>query len=176
MPVLPERNGRVEEVYVGIREAVKAGQPLFRLDSSAQRASLQTAKRQTAEVEAATEVAKTELAAADGKIYAAESALRQARAAIRRRNPDAVAAREVERLSVLVEERQVTLNAVLADKETIQAPISMLPPAERASTEAARDEARRWRSTNRSSKPTSTDGRAVQAILLPVQTLVLGGH
>src|SRR4029078_863990 len=29
LPVLAEGNGRVEEVYVGVREQVKAGQPLF---------------------------------------------------------------------------------------------------------------------------------------------------
>ena len=34
LPVLPEGNGRVEEVYVGLREKVKAGQPLFKLDTS----------------------------------------------------------------------------------------------------------------------------------------------
>ena len=35
LPVLAEGNGRVEEVYVGLREKVKAGQPLFKLDTSA---------------------------------------------------------------------------------------------------------------------------------------------
>src|SRR6185436_844353 len=34
VPVLPEGVGRVEEVYVGLREKVEAGQPLFKLDTS----------------------------------------------------------------------------------------------------------------------------------------------
>src|SRR3954469_17473629 len=33
IPVLSEGTGRVAEVYVGIREQVKAGQPLFKLDT-----------------------------------------------------------------------------------------------------------------------------------------------
>jgi multidrug resistance efflux pump len=171
VPVLPERNGRVEQVYVGIRETVKAGQPLFRLDSSVQQATLETAKRRIAEVEAATEVAKTELAAADGKIYQAENAVRQARdeyetkAEIRRRNPDAVAAREVERLSVLVEERQGSLNASLADKETIRTRISSLLPAEKASAEAALNEAQA--ELDKSVVYASVDGQVEQFTLRP---------
>jgi multidrug resistance efflux pump len=171
VPVLPERNGRVEQVYVGIRETVKAGQPLFRLDSSVQQATLETAKRRIAEVEAATEVAKTELAAADGKIYQAENALRQARdeyetrAELRRRNPDAVAAREVERSAVLVEERQGSLNAVLADKETIRTRIGTLLPAEKASAEAALNEAQT--ELDKSVVYASVDGQVEQFTLRP---------
>ena len=45
VPVLPEGYGRVEEVYVGVREQVKAGQPLFKLDTSKQEASAETARR-----------------------------------------------------------------------------------------------------------------------------------
>src|SRR3546814_679252 len=37
--ILPEGSGRVEKVYIGVREKVKAGQPLFKLDSSEQERS-----------------------------------------------------------------------------------------------------------------------------------------
>src|SRR5687768_3927496 len=40
VPILPEGSGRVEDVYVGLREKVKAGQRLFKLDSSRQEAAL----------------------------------------------------------------------------------------------------------------------------------------
>ena len=40
VPILPEINGRVAEVYVGLSEEVTKGQPLFRLDSSKQEAAL----------------------------------------------------------------------------------------------------------------------------------------
>src|SRR5215203_608612 len=56
VPVLPEGIGRVEEVYVGLREKVKAGQPLFKLDSSEQEAAAETARRRIVETDAALEV------------------------------------------------------------------------------------------------------------------------
>ncbi len=46
---------------------VKAGDPIFKLDSSKQEAALLTAQRQVAETDAAFEVAKTELAGADAQ-------------------------------------------------------------------------------------------------------------
>jgi multidrug resistance efflux pump len=148
VPILPEGSGRVEEVYVGIRDRVSAGQKLFRLDSSVQEAAIETAGRRIAEVEAQMEVARTQLAAADGKIYEAENALQQARdeyetkAEIRRRNPDAVAAREVEKLALLIEQRQGSLDAARANKQTTQAEIAVQLPAEKASAEAELEQAR----------------------------------
>ena len=69
----------MEEVYVKInRDKVKAGQPLFKLDSSQQEAALETARGAIAEVDAAMEQAKVELAAADGQIQEAQSAYQQA--------------------------------------------------------------------------------------------------
>ena len=51
--ILPEVGGRVAETYVGINQHVTAGQPLFRLDTTAPEAAIVTAKRKIAEVEAA---------------------------------------------------------------------------------------------------------------------------
>src|SRR5918997_2579116 len=54
IPVLPEVNGRVVEVYVdGVSGAVKQGAPIFRLDSSKQAAAAETARRKIAETDAA---------------------------------------------------------------------------------------------------------------------------
>jgi multidrug resistance efflux pump len=44
VPLLPETSGRVEEIYVSSRDKVKAGQPIFKLDSSKQEAALETAR------------------------------------------------------------------------------------------------------------------------------------
>lgn len=41
--ILPERGGRVAEVYVGMNQHVTAGQPLFRLDSTVEEAAVATA-------------------------------------------------------------------------------------------------------------------------------------
>src|ERR671910_2951807 len=43
VPVLPETVGRVVEVFVGLREEVAAGAPLFSLDSSEQHAAVESA-------------------------------------------------------------------------------------------------------------------------------------
>jgi multidrug resistance efflux pump len=141
--ILPEAFGRVSEVYVDINERVKAGQPLFRLDDSEQRAAVETARRRIAEVEAETVVAASELATADGQIAEARSALAQAqdeldvRTELRRRNPDTVALREIERLQVVVDGRQGSLDAALANKATQQTRIASALPAQKASAEAA---------------------------------------
>ena len=141
--ILPEAFGRVAEVYVDVNERVKAGQPLFRLDDSEQRAALETARRRIAEVEAETVVAESELATADGQIAEARSALAQAqeeldvRTELRRRNPDTVAMREIERLQVVVDGRQGSLDAALANKATQQTRIASALPAQKASAEAA---------------------------------------
>lgn len=68
VPILPEGSGRLEEVYVDLQHDVKAGEPIFKLDSSKQEAALLTTQRRVAETEAAFELAKTELAGADAKI------------------------------------------------------------------------------------------------------------
>src|SRR3954447_11147806 len=36
VPIVPETNGRVAEIYVGLSAEVEQGAPIFRLDSSAQ--------------------------------------------------------------------------------------------------------------------------------------------
>ena len=96
VPVLPETVGRVAEVYVGLRDEVEAGTPLFRLDSSEQQAAVETARRRIAEIEAELELAQTEHEAAEGRIQVTNGAYQQAldeletRSELRRRNPDTV--------------------------------------------------------------------------------------
>ena len=145
--ILPETSGRVAEVYVTVNERVAAGQPLFRLDDSQATAAVETSRRRIAEVEAETVVAQSELATADGQIAEARSALAQAqeeldvRTELRRRNPDTVALREIERLQVVVDGRQGSLDAALAGKATQQTRIASALPAARASAEAELAEA-----------------------------------
>jgi multidrug resistance efflux pump len=147
VPVLPEGSGRVEEVYVELQHTVKAGDPIFRLDSSQQEAALLTAQRRVTETDAALEMAKTELAGADAKIQEAESAYQQAvdeletRTELQRRSPGTVAPRELERLQNVVNGRQASVAATIASKQTVQTQITSLLPAQKASAEAALAEA-----------------------------------
>src|SRR4030095_8954673 len=53
VPIVPETNGRVAEVYVtGVGGPIAQGAPIFRLDSSTQQAAVETARRRIAEVDA----------------------------------------------------------------------------------------------------------------------------
>ncbi|GLS39428.1 hemolysin D [Mesorhizobium tianshanense] len=141
--ILPETSGRVAEVFVGLNDKVEAGQPLFRLDSSQQEAVHESARRTIAEVDAATEVARSELAVADGQIRQAESAHRDALAELetktelRRRNPNTVSLRELERLRDVAEGQQGAAEAALANKQALQTKIASLLPAQKATAEAA---------------------------------------
>jgi multidrug resistance efflux pump len=147
VPILPEIMGRVEEVYVDVRSQVKAGDKIFRLDSSAQAAAVESDKRKVVEVDAAMEQAKTELLVADGKIQEAQSALYQAQEELAtkqeldRRKSGTVAQRELERLQRVVEGRQGSLDAAFANKQLVEVQILSSLPAQRASAEAALAEA-----------------------------------
>jgi multidrug resistance efflux pump len=147
VPILPEVPGRVAEVHVGPRAEVEAGQPLFELDSSRQEAELATAERRIEEIEADLQLAQTELEAAEGRIEMAEGAYQQAleelqtRSELRGLNPDTVPERQIEQLQIAVDGRQGALDEARANKRTVERRISALLPAQKASAEAARQEA-----------------------------------
>lgn len=169
--ILPEEGGRVAETYVGINQHVKAGDPLFRLDTSAQDAAIATATRRIAEVEAATSVATAQLAEADGRIAQARGSLKQAddefqtRAELMRRNSNAVSQREVDRAQVAVDTAQGAVDAALAGKDAVQAQIDFALPAEKASAEAALAEAKVAR--DKTLVVAGTDGIVQQFSLRP---------
>ena len=112
IPILPETNGRVAEVFVGLSSEVKQGAPIFRLDSSKQEAAAETARRKIAEVEAELMVAKTDIQAAAGRLVEARGAIskqwtswrpsKRSFGAIRATSPRAIS----RRLQVAVEARQ----------------------------------------------------------------------
>jgi len=143
IPILPETNGRVAEVYIDdVSGPVKQGAPIFRLDSSKQEAAAETARRRIAETDAAMVVAQADIQAAEGRIVEARSAYQQAldeletKQEIYRRNPGAVATRDIEKLQVAVQGRQGTIDAATAAKQQAEAQLSTLLPAQRASAEA----------------------------------------
>lgn len=144
VPILPETNGRVAEVYVGgVSDTIKQGAPLFKLDSSTQEAAAEAARRKIAEVDAALVAARTDVVAAEGKIQEARSAYQQAvdeldtKQELNRRNAAIVAARDIERLQNAVTGRQGAVAAAIAAKDAAEIQISSLLPAQKASAEAA---------------------------------------
>ena len=58
VPITSEKNGRVAEIYASLSDHVEKGEPIFRLDSSAQDADLEFEHRRIAETDAAMEVAE----------------------------------------------------------------------------------------------------------------------
>ncbi|QOZ31832.1 HlyD family secretion protein [Bradyrhizobium sp. CCBAU 53421] len=147
VPILPEGSGRVVEVNVDFTAPVKKGDVLFRLDSSKQEAALETARRKVAEVDASLISAQADVVKADAQIGEAKAALQQAKdelevkSELQRRNPGIVPQRDIEKLQVLVDQRQSGVDAANAVKESATLRVSTLLPAEKASAEAARAQA-----------------------------------
>lgn len=142
VPIVPQTNGRVAEIFVRGSERVEAGQPLFRLEDETQRTAVEAARRAVAEVDAAVLVAQADLAQAEARILEAEGALEQAtdelatKRELFRRNADVVTRREIERLQVLVATRQAGVAATLAVRQGVEARITNQLPAQRATAQA----------------------------------------
>jgi multidrug resistance efflux pump len=145
--LLPETSGRVAETFVEINQRVEAGQPLFRLDSTAQEAAVETARRKIAETDAALVVAKSQLAEAEGRIVQARGALQLAedeldrRAEVQRKSPGSIAEAEVARVRVQVDTAQGALDAALASRQAVVSQMEFQLPAQRASADAELHEA-----------------------------------
>lgn len=144
VPILPETNGRVAEVYLAPNAIVTRGAPIFRLDSSKQEAALKVAQRTIAEVDARMVTARAEIAAAAGQVQEAKASYEEAVDELKTKQAIAhvVARREIEKLEKLVESRLGTLNAASANKEAAEIKLATLLPAERASAEAAENQAK----------------------------------
>jgi multidrug resistance efflux pump len=143
VPILPETNGRVAEIFVGTSGSVHKGDPIFRLDSSKQEAAVNAARHKIAEIDAEIVVARTDVLKAEGEIQQATSAHEQTldeletKRELQRRNSGNVAFREIERLEVRAEGQLGEINAANAAKQGAEERVATALPAERGSAEAA---------------------------------------
>lgn len=143
VPIVPETNGRVSEVYVKLSDEVKQGAPIFRLDSAKQEADVAVEKRRIIEIDAALVMAEADISAADGQIQQAKGAYQQAldelntKQELRRRNPGIVAPREIERLQNVADGRKGGIVAAEAARQAAQTRITTLLPAQKATAQAA---------------------------------------
>ena len=171
VPILPEGSGRVVEVNVDFTAPVKKGDVLFRLDSSKQTAALETAKRKIAEVDASLISARADVVKADAQIGEAKASLQQAKdeldvkSELQRRNPGIVPQRDIEKLQVMVDQRQSGVDAATAARESLALRVSTLLPAEKASAEAARAEAQV--DLDKTFVRAGVDGRVEQFLVRP---------
>jgi multidrug resistance efflux pump len=147
IPILPESSGRVAEVNVGYSGPVKKGEVLFRLDSSKQQAALETATRKIAEVDASLQTAKSDVIKAEAQLQEAEANYQQAKdeldvkTELQRRNPGIVPQRDIEKLQVVVDQRQASIDAATAARQSATLRVSTQLPAEKASAQASQAEA-----------------------------------
>jgi multidrug resistance efflux pump len=147
VPILPETNGRVAEIFIGSSDQITQGAPIFRLDSRKQQAAVETARRKVAEVDATFAVAKSDVVKAEGQLRQAQGALQQAQDELEtkeelyRRNPGVVARRDIEKLQVAVQANEGAVAAANASKEGADMRVSSVLPAEKASAEAELAEA-----------------------------------
>jgi len=143
VPILPEGSGRVADVKVGFSAPVKRGDVLFTLDSSKEQAAVETARRKVAEVDATMQTAQADVVKAEAQIGEARANYQQAKdelevkSELQRRNPGIVPQRDIDKLQVLVDQRQSGIDAATAAKQSASLQLSVLLPAQKASAEAA---------------------------------------
>ncbi|MBW0004116.1 MAG: HlyD family secretion protein [Hyphomicrobiales bacterium] len=143
VPILPETNGRVAEIFLQGSDHVEKGAPIFKLDSSKQEAALDATQKKVSEIEAQMVVAQADIAAAEGKIQEAKVGYQQVldeletKQELQRRNPGMVAFRDIEKLELALKGREGTVTSATADKQAAEARLATLLPAEKESAEAA---------------------------------------
>src|SRR4249919_1180873 len=142
VPILPETNGRVAEIFVGNSGPIAKDAPIFRLDSSKQSTAVESARRKIAEVAAQILVARADVVKADGQLQQAQSEHQQTmdeletKQELYRRNPGNVAVREIERLQERAKGQLGAITAATASKQSAEEQISTLLPAQKATAEA----------------------------------------
>ena len=147
VPILPETNGRVAEIFIGNSGPITKGAPIFRLDNSKQEAAVETARRKIVEIDAQMALARVDVTKAEGQLKEARSNHQQtvdeleAKQELYRRNPGNVPFREIERLQERATGQLGAIDAAAASKQSIEERISTLLPAEKASAEAALNQA-----------------------------------
>ena len=148
VPILPETSGRVAEVHLDFTAPVAKDAVIFRLDGSKQEAAVETARLKIAEVDAAMVAAQSDVAKAEAQIQQAKSDYKQAldeldvKSELQRRNPGIVPQRDIEKLQVLADGRRSAVDAAIATKQSAESRVSTLLPAEKASAQAALDQAK----------------------------------
>ena len=140
VPIIPDASGRVVEVYKNTSDSVRAGDPLFRVDTARQEAQVEIERRRIAEADAAMVVAASDVAAAEGNVAQARAGLRQIQDELATKeglSGSAVTRREVETLQVSETAAQGALAAAEANLASAKERLETLIPAQKATAEAS---------------------------------------
>ncbi|MCV0429636.1 MAG: HlyD family secretion protein [Roseibium sp.] len=173
LPILPEGSGRVEEIFVAneLETEIKAGSPIFKLDSSRQQADVVTAKQQVEEIKGEIALAQGELEVATAQVDQAAASLKQAqdeldtRNELFNRNANVVSERDLEKLQNTVDARQGGLEAAEANKALVETNINVALPSKLESAEARLAEAEV--ELEKMTVYASVDGTIIQFALRP---------
>lgn len=140
VPIIPDASGHVVEVYKNSSDTVRAGDPLFRVDTARQEAQVEIEHRRIAEADAAMVVAASDMAAAEGKVAEARAGLRQIQDELATKeglSGSAVTRREVETLQVSETAAQGAMAAAEATVASAKERLETLLPAQKATAEAS---------------------------------------
>jgi multidrug resistance efflux pump len=143
--ILPERSGRVKDVFVTADQIVTAGTPIFSMEDDSQRAAVETARAQVVEIEAQFAMTDAELDAAQGVVDQAAGSLKQARdelavqQELMNRGSSAANRREMERVENVVTTRLGALGA--ANFRAVETKKTVLLPAQLVTARARLAEA-----------------------------------
>jgi len=147
VPVLPETNGRVSEIYVKVRDKVEKGQPIFKLDSTKQEAAFELARRRVAEIDAQMVMAEADIKVAQGVVQQAANGAKQiadelaTKQELFDRQSGTVSPREIERLQTALTGAEGQLASAEASQKAAEIKLRTLLPAEKSSAEAALNQA-----------------------------------
>ena len=150
---------------------MKAGEAIFRLDTTRQEAAAQTAQRRIAEIEAALGLAATDIASATARVQAAEADLAQAtrdlerRLELAERNNTVVSEQELERLETAMSAAESQRAATLAALDGAKLRQTTLLPAQLETARAALTEAET--EISKSTVFAEVDGTVLQFLLKP---------
>ena len=141
VPIVPETNGRVAEVHVGVPTRSRKARPFSHwTTSSRRRLSRSPAGRSRRSTRRLSPRAPM-LSAAEGKVQEAKGAEQQALDELRTKEElmrkGHAAPRDIEKLQVMVAGRQGTVASAMAAKDAAEARVSTFLPAEKSSAEAA---------------------------------------
>lgn len=169
--ILPESPGRVENVYVTNNQSVKAGEALFSLDDSSQRAAVETARSRLEEVKSEFYMVKADLDQAEGNVVSTKSQLAQAKDDLSRKlmlttgGADLISESDVEVSKNQVAGLEGALSSAMAYRAEVMANLSTLLPSKQETAQDELDQA--IIELEKTIIYAEIDGRITQFILQP---------
>lgn len=143
--IMPEKSGRVENVFVKNHQEIKAGTAIFSMYDEAQIVAVEQAEAQIKQVEAEFSTAYAQLAVATSNVEKADSAYMRSKneydrkKALSLKGRNIISESEVQKIADTVAINKAGLSASLANKTSAQAVIDNVLPAKKASAIKALD-------------------------------------